>query len=133
MIQARLGMVEMNARINEETVNDRAKLIIHRLIARRLAREPELISVARSRLAVSDESPDYVREWEALLRLEPLLVQRALISRSERMARLRLSSPFTSVFDFQDPAFRKRVWRLARRGVTPRSEDQAPIRHSVSA
>lgn len=46
----------------EEAVNDRAKLILHRLIARRLAREPGLIEAARSRLSGSVSAPDHVRE-----------------------------------------------------------------------
>lgn len=33
--------------MSEEAVNDRAKLLLHRLIARRLAREPGLIEAAR--------------------------------------------------------------------------------------
>lgn len=103
--------------INEERVNDRAKLILHRLIARRLSREPDLILAAWRRLIASEGAPDHVREWEELLRLEPKLIRSALTSRSERMERLRLSSPFANISDFQDPAFRKRVWRLARRGM----------------
>lgn len=99
----------------EEAVNDRAKLILHRLIARRLVREPELIEAARSRLNRSASAPDHVREWDELLQLEPALIRRALVSRSERMTRLRLSSPF-AVSEFRDPAFRRRVWRLARQG-----------------
>lgn len=102
--------------VSEEAVNDRAKLLLHRLVARRLACEPGLIEAARSRLDPSVGAPDHVCEWDELLRLEPGLIRRALVSRSERMIRLRLSSPFYAVSGFQDPAFRKRVWRLARRG-----------------
>lgn len=102
--------------MSEEVVNDRAKLLLHRLIARRLAREPGLIEAARAWLDPSVGAPSHVREWEELLRLEPGLIRRALVSRSERMTRLRLSSPFYAVSGFQDPAFRRRVWRLARRG-----------------
>lgn len=119
---------DMNMRINEETVNDRAKLILHRLIARRLAREPDLIDAVRSRLVVCDGVPDHVKEWDELLRLEPQHIRRALTSRSERMERLRLSSPFSSVSDFRDPAFRKRVWRLARRGMSLPSEEKVTER-----
>lgn len=116
----------MNAHVNEETVNDRAKLIMHRLIARRLLREPDLIMAARSRLSAPDGAADHVREWDDLLRLEPQLIRRALTSRSEHMERLRLSSPFANVSDFRDPAFRKRVWRLARRGL-PFSNRKEPV------
>jgi hypothetical protein len=125
-------LIEMNVRINEETVNDRAKLILHRLIARRLSREPDLIVAARSRLSVSDGAPDYVKEWDELLRLEPSLIRCALTSRSERMERLRLSSPFANVSDFRDPVFRKRVWRLARRGAPFSSRKEAASKGLVS-
>lgn len=101
---------------HEEAVNDRAKLILHRLIARRLAREPELIEAVRSQLNRSVSVPDHVREWDELLQLEPAIIRRALVSRSERMTRLRLSSPFFQASGLQDTAFRRRVWRLARRG-----------------
>lgn len=102
--------------MSAEAVNDRAKLLLHRLVARGLAREPGLIEAARSRLDPSADAPDHVREWEELLRLEPALIRRALVSRSERMTRLRLSSPFYGGCGLQDPAFRRRVWRVARRG-----------------
>lgn len=102
--------------MNQEAINDRAKLLLHRLVARRIAREPGLIEAARSRLDPSRGAPDHVREWGELLRLEPGLIRRALVSRSERMTRLRLSSPFFQVSGLQDTAFRRRVWRLARRG-----------------
>jgi hypothetical protein len=109
--------IDMNVRINEEMVNDRAKLILHRLIARRLSQDPDLIVEARSQLTVVDEAPDYVKEWDELLQLDPTHIRRVLTSRSERMRRLRLSSPFSNALDIQDPAFRKRVWRIARRGA----------------
>ncbi|WP_431269280.1 hypothetical protein [Dankookia sp. P2] len=37
----------MPSAVNKESVNDRAKLIMHRLIARRLARDPALVERAR--------------------------------------------------------------------------------------
>jgi hypothetical protein len=116
----------MNMRINEEMVNDRAKLILHRLIARRLSQDPGLIVEARSRLAVTKDAPDYVKEWDDLLRSDPSYVRRALTSRSEQMERLRLSSPFSNVLNIKDVALRKRVWRLARRGAKLASRKEAP-------
>lgn len=107
----------MCVRGNEEKVNDRAKLILHRLIARRLSRDPGLILAARSRLPEPDGAADCVREWGEILQFEPELIRRTLTARSERMDRLRLSSPFANVSDFQDPEFRRRVWRLARKGI----------------
>lgn len=111
--------VEMNAPINEEMINDRAKLILHRIIARRIAWDPDLIKAARSQLSSNDKSPDFVRDWGELLDLDPFDLRRLLTSRSERMTRLRSSSPFSSILDFRDPAFRRRVWRIARKGAFP--------------
>jgi hypothetical protein len=45
-------------------VNDRAKLIMHRLIARRLKGEPGALIEVRARLdEVGDTPPAYVDEW----------------------------------------------------------------------
>jgi len=97
-----------------EKINDRAKLILHRLIARELRSDPEMVRVARDRLAgVRDPRPDYVDEWVAILGQSPTEVARTICERSERMTRLRASSPFPMTGKFQDPDWRRRVWRKA--------------------
>ena len=62
----------MRPPLNREDINDTAKLIMHRLIARSLARDPSLVDRARSSL---DEFlarfPDrsFVQDWNELLHL----------------------------------------------------------------
>ncbi len=52
-----------------------------------------------------------------LLDLPPSEIRHLLASRSERMTRLRLSSPFILAegIDFSDTALRRRIWRAAKR------------------
>ena len=40
----------MNAPLNQEIVNDTAKLIMHRLVARELARDPAVLNRAKDQL-----------------------------------------------------------------------------------
>ncbi len=108
-------MTLLDDHINAESVNDRAKLLLHRIIARRLAVKPELVDVARSQMKQSVTGPDYVREWLEIFDLEAIEVRRIITSRTENMVRLRQSSPFSQA-DFQDLDFRRRVWKLVRKG-----------------
>ena len=86
----------MTIRVNQEQVNDTAKLMIHRLIAREVGRDPSLIDRAKISLDRSSSERyagySFVSEWSDLLRLPPLQVRRRLTSRDEEMTRLRLSS-----------------------------------------
>src|SRR5258707_5883678 len=83
--------------LNQEIVNDTAKLIMHRLIARLLVPDPLLVDRAKVSLTkISIRFPDrsFVVDWEKLLRL-PTSELRALLSiRNHDMQRLRLSSTF---------------------------------------
>jgi hypothetical protein len=106
--------------LNQESVNDTAKLLMHRLIARLLARDPSLIERARASLATAARRfPDrtFIPEWESLLRLPVCSLRNLLTSRDQRMRRLRLSSPFvtTEGIDFTDDALRRRIARAAKR------------------
>jgi len=110
----------MGDSLNQEIVNDTAKLVMHRLIARSLARDPSLIEHARRSLAaMACRFPDriFVREWESLLHLPICSLRNLLISRDQRMRRLRLSSPFVTAdgVDFSDLALRRRIIRAAKR------------------
>lgn len=97
-----------------EEINDRAKLILHRLIARELRSDPELARTARERLVgVHAPRPDYVDEWIAILEQSPAEIARTICERSERMTRLRAASPFSMTGKFQDPDWRRRVWQKA--------------------
>jgi hypothetical protein len=112
----------MDTPLNQETVNDTAKLIMHRLIARSLARDPMLVdrakvSLARSSLHFPDRS--FIADWEELLRLPTRELRALLTSRDQNMRRLRLSSPFTTAegVDFTDQTLRRRIRRAAKRIV----------------
>jgi hypothetical protein len=108
--------------LNQEMVNDAAKLIMHRLIARLVARDPSLIDRAKiSLLRTSTRFPDrsFVAEWEELLRLPAWELRARLTSRTQHMKRLRLSSPFVMAegVDFGDPTLRRRIRGAAGRLV----------------
>lgn len=110
----------MNASLNQETVNDTAKLIMHRLIARRLLHDPSLIAKARQSLAkMMNKFPDrsFVRDWEVILSRSPQEIATVLRDRGDEARRLRLSSPFVIAegIDFTDEALRRRIWKAAKR------------------
>jgi hypothetical protein len=110
----------MSTGLNQEYVNDTAKLMMHRLIARAISRDPSLVEKAKVLLEQSSQHfEDYwcVREWLELLGHPLSEIRRLLASRSETMTRLRLSSPFILAegIDFGDTALRRRIWRAAKR------------------
>jgi hypothetical protein len=110
----------MDVRVNQETVNDAAKLIMHRLIARKLVHDPSLIEgarIAQARVAVRFTDRPFVAEWDELLALPLAALRRKLVSRDSDMVRLRISSPFVLAanVDFTDYDLRLRIRRAARR------------------
>jgi hypothetical protein len=105
---------------NQETVNDIAKLMMHRLIARLLARDPSLVDRAKVALhAMASRYPgrSFVQDWEKLLRCPTHELRMTLASRDPKMKWLRLSSPFVVAdgIDFTDPVARRRIRRAAKR------------------
>jgi hypothetical protein len=95
-------------------------LLMHRIIARSLARDPLLVAHARSSLAAMARrfpGRTFVTEWESLLRLPACSLRKLLTSRDQQMRRLRLSSPFVTAegVDFTDIASRRRIGRAAKR------------------
>jgi hypothetical protein len=112
----------MNERINRERVNDAAKLMMHRLIARELGRDPSLVERARiSQTKMAERFADrpFVREWDALLSVPAAELRGRLTRRDSDMVRLRSSSPFVLAegVDFTDYDLRLRIQRAARRVV----------------
>jgi len=95
------------------TTDDRFKLLMHRMIARRL--DASAIAVARARVDEIDDGRECRQEWRSLLGLPVDGLRRRITERSEEMTRLRLSSPLPIVFDFTDEALRRRMWRLAKK------------------
>lgn len=110
----------MDVRVNQEAVNDTVKLMMHRLIARRLGRDPSLVERAKiSQAKIADRFVDrpFVREWDELLTLPAAELRAKLVSRDADMVRLRISSPFVLAegIDFTDYNLRLRIRRAARR------------------
>ena len=106
--------------VNVERVNDRAKLIIHRLLARRIPSEPEIIDQARKAISQAktvDRSPDYLDQWRELLAGDANELRRIISERSPRMDRLRINSPLAMAAGVEDPELRRRIWRKARSGL----------------
>ena len=78
---------------NRETANDTAKLIMHRLIARELARDSTLVQRARvqlGKMAVRFPEGSFVQDWEAVLRRPISEIAAVLTGRNQeaRLARL---------------------------------------------
>jgi hypothetical protein len=112
----------MGISINQETVNDAAKLIMHRLISRELRRDPSLVDRAKilhSQIRSRYAGRPFVREWDELFKLSSVELSSKLISRESKMTRLRLTSPFVFAagIDFKDYSFRLRLRRAAKRVV----------------
>jgi hypothetical protein len=87
----------MNPEVNRGVVGDTAKLIQHRLIAREIRRDPNLVERAKiehARQADQFAGWPFVSEWDELLSLPPAELASKLISRDREMVRLRNSSPF---------------------------------------
>lgn len=121
--------------LNEGVVGDTAKLMMHRLIARMLRRDPSLVErakVAHARQAEQFAGWPFVREWHDLLSLPPGELASRLISRDREMVRLRNSSPFylTEGVDFGDYSARVRLRRAARRIVKRGSNAEAAFASS---
>ncbi len=110
----------MTIEVNQGVVGDTAKLIMHRLIARQIRRDPALVEkakIAHARQADQFAGWPFVREWDELLSLPPDELTSKLISRDREMVRLRNSSPFylCEGVDFGDYKMRIRIRRAATR------------------
>src|SRR5260370_28843923 len=103
----------MSTKVNESEVGDTAKLMIHRLIARQIRRDPKLVEKAKAvhaRQADQFEGWPFVREWNTLLSLSASELTSKLVSRDREMVRLRNSSPFYLAHEvLKDPELRVRI------------------------
>ena len=89
-------------------------LAFHRVIARRLVRDPAVLEKARQRVKDwLDETPDrpFAREWGRILAGNADSVAAFLVDRSELAEELRQSSPFAGVLDARE---RWGIWRETR-------------------
>jgi hypothetical protein len=91
---------------------ERRSLAYHGAIARRLAKEPQLVDKARERVeqwcTTRGVHPTYVTAWRQLLRGTPAEIAAALIDESEHMTALRQVSPFAGALDART---RWQLWR----------------------
>lgn len=107
-------------RTSPEQINDRLKLLYHRLVARQLRSNPALIDKVR---AVVETPPYsrldriYVDEWRRLMEQPVSAISSVLTGRSAEARRLRLSSPFPYVdgLKINDEHLRRRLWRVAKK------------------
>ena len=102
---------------SDHAILEARSLAMHCLIARKIARDPGLLEIARSNLSAwkrsraSAERPRCLDEWERVLRRPWPEIAAFITSTSEDAARLRQSSPFAGVLD---PAERRRVYEAFR-------------------
>jgi hypothetical protein len=113
----------MSTALNQEAVNDTAKLIMHRLIARSLAHDATLMDSAQqslNRMSILFFGHSFIAEWKELLCLPVGQLRTLLTTRDQKMKRLRLSSPFVTAdgVDFSDEMLRRRIRRAAKRIVS---------------
>ena len=95
---------------------DVRSLAMHTLIARKLARDPGLLSVARENLRRwgerwGDDPPAWLEEWQAILKRQCMEVAALITDLSPRATRLRQSSPFAGALT---PRERKRIYEAFR-------------------
>jgi hypothetical protein len=115
--------------VNAETVNDRAKLLIHLIAARRLRADPSVLSEARTALQRQKErngpSP-LLDKWEHILRLPPAEIADLVVRRDPEMDRLRLVSPFGLVIpEIRGAGVRRGIWRDARNALEAEERDES--------
>jgi hypothetical protein len=113
-------LLDLATDVNTAVVGDFGNLIMHRLVARQIRRDPSLVERAKTvqaSMAEQYEGWPFVAEWDALLEMPPAELRAKLISRDREMVRLRNSSPFflTEGVHVGDYDRRIRIARAARR------------------
>lgn len=103
-----------------DTTDDRVKLLYHRLVARRLKRDPELVERARrivEDLSVKPNQRSHVSEWKTVLSRPTGEIRDFIVSRDQDATRLRITSPFPMLpeLSVRDEQTRRRMWRKARK------------------
>jgi hypothetical protein len=120
MNRTRYHLLDFATEVNAAVVGDLAKLIMHRLVARRMQRDSSLVGRAKqvqARMAEQYGGWPFVAEWNELLAMPPPALRAKLVSRDREMVRLRNSSPFYLLggIDLGDYDHRIRIARAARR------------------
>lgn len=102
--------------MNLHRLAEERSLAYHAAVADRLRRDPNLLDIARTRLAewiAAGHSPAHARAWQEILTrpLDDILT--FLADPGERARELRQFTPFAG---FIDPRERWRLWREVRAG-----------------
>lgn len=104
-----------------EAVNSEAKLLMSRIIARRIATDPGIVSRGLSRYADCSDEGRATKPavfWIATLEQGPEAVRRRLTARDEQADWMRNGLPLALAHDLdclRDVGFRRRIWRDAKR------------------
>lgn len=92
--------------MNRHRLHELSSLEIHRVIAKRLLREPSLIDEARRRLesmkSVCDGEPCFIDEWTVILGQRHTEIARLIVEDTPLMTRLRQSSPLSCVIQAEE-------------------------------
>lgn len=108
-------------RVNAETVNDRVKMVLARRVVCAVRHDPLLIQKAWDWLEVQRIRGGFLSchaEWAEILKLPVDQICDLLWERSERMTRLRISSPFIGVIPRYSTERRRLLWRKSRQWLT---------------
>jgi hypothetical protein len=102
---------------NWEAINDRAKLIIHRLIARRLGHALAPVTYAKDWMARQRSEGRINRDtetWEEMLGWPIDQLRQRIVQRDECMNQLRSTSPVWGMPELANTDYRRRIWRKAK-------------------
>lgn len=97
--------------VNHHQLAEERSLAYHRAVAERLVGEPQLVDIARQRLAgwiAEGRSPEYARRWQEVLSQPMPAILAFLVDESERGRAMRQATPFAGFIDQKE---RLRIWR----------------------
>ena len=99
---------------SHQQLDDRS-LALHRLVAAKLRRDPELFADARAtlqrwRTVVCSSSQPYLEEWERLFERGPEACLALAVEESERAAALRQCSPLACLLSNQERFAFLKAW-----------------------
>jgi len=98
-------------------LHEARSLAMHAAIARKIDREPGLLEVARGnlrrwrQLEAHRPTPEWLKEWSAVLKKSWPEIASLMVELSERAARLRQSSPFAGLLSAVE---RERIYEAFR-------------------
>jgi hypothetical protein len=117
-------------RPNAEDINDRMKLLMHRVIAYKIRHEPEVIDRARvvlQQMVANGYDEYFTRYWSNLLDQPISVICHEIGLQSEKMTSLRCASPLPVASGyFTDEQVRRRMFRKSKKSLKqPLTEEAA--------